>query len=523
VALVLLIACADVANLLLARMTVRRGEVALRLSLGASRGRLIRQFLTESLLLAVLGSLAAIPLAAVAIQASSYLAPPTDFSTAFHPMLDTRMLIFNGIIAIGAGLVFGLAPAIRGSRSNLAAALRDEGRGASNTGSRLREALVAMQLAVSLVILVAAGLFGKSLHRARAADPGFNPENAIVFTLDPQLARGYDEARTARLYDELTTRLRTLPGVTSVSRATTIPLDGSSSSEMLFPEGTTAQAMEGEWAGYNVVAIDYFDAMATRIIEGRGFQQADRDRAIEPVVVNRALAQKFWPGQSPIGKRIRANTPDGEMFEVVGVSQTARYERLSEQPKPFYSRSLLRVPVPRTTVIVRSTAQPEQLYLLVRRTVRDLDATLPITGLSTLRKHIALSYSAHQSGAVGASSFGALALILAAAGLYGVIAYNVAQRRREIGVRVALGASTGDVIRMVLRGGARITAIGIAIGVTMSIAVGSVLRGMLFQTSPGDPTLIASVALMLGAVALAATAIPAIRVARMDAGNALRD
>jgi predicted permease len=522
VALVLLIACADVANLLLARMTVRRGEVAVRLALGAGRPRLVRQFLTESLVLAALGASAAVPLGALALHFSSHMVPPTDFATAYQPLLDRRMMAFNALIALGAGLVFGLAPAVMGSASNLASALRGEGRDAIRGGSRLREGLVVLQIAVSLVVLVAAGLFTRSLQRARSADPGFRPDGALVFTLDPQLARAYDADRTRALYERIERELRALPGVIAVSRATNLPLEGSSSGTTVYADGVTASREDGTLTSYNIVAPDYEGAMAAPLVEGRGFREADRVRTVEPVVVNQALAERLWPGQSAIGRRLRIDAPDGPVAEVVGLARTARYEKISEPPRPFFSRSLLRHPVPRNTIIVRTSASPDALYPRVHEIVRNIDETLPITGLKTLREHISVSYSAHSGGAFGALSFGVLALLLATAGLYGVISYSVAQRRREIGVRVALGASARDVVRMVVGSGVRLVAIGIGAGVALTILSGSLLSGMLFQTSARDPVLIGATAILLGIIALTASAIPALRAARLDPTRALR-
>ena len=523
VALVLLIACADVANLLLARMTVRRGEVSVRLALGAGRRRLIRQFLTESLVLAFLGALAAIPFAVLAVHASDYMQPRLDFATAYLPLLDVRMLVFNAIIALGAGIVFGLAPAVIGSASNLATALRNEGRGATKSGSRLREALVVTQIAVSLVVLVAAGLFTRSLERARATDPGFNADGAIVFTLDPQLARDYDDARIASLYREVERQLKQLPGVTAVSRATHIPLDGSSAGTSVFAEGSTAARDEGTNVLYSVVGDDFYDAIGSPVLEGRTFRAVDAETDVEPIIVNQAFADKLWPGQSPVGRRLRVGAPDGDLTEVIGVTRTARYERLSESPRPAFAYALTRRQVPRTTVIVRSSADPALLYPEVRRIVKSIDETLPITGLKTLRDHISVSYSAHQGGAFGATSFGVLALLLAAAGLYGVISYSVVQRRREIGVRVALGANTSSVIRMIVSGGARITAIGIIAGIALVVSVGPLLRGMLYETSPRDPFMIAGVSALLALIAFIASSIPALRAVRSNPTSSLRD
>ena len=518
VGLVLLIACADVASLLLARMTVRRREIAIRLSLGASRGRLVRQFLTESLVLAALGCLAALPLAALALAFTEEFGPPTDFATAFRPVVDLRMVAFTAGATLAAALTFGLAPALQTASGRLAGTLRDEAASAVGRRSRLREALVVGQITTSLVVLVAAGLFARSLQNARRMDPGFRIDDAVVFTLDPQLL-GYDAVRTAELYDRLSSRLAALPGVQSVTRASSVPLDGSSSSTTVFAEGGGTSVADGVRADYNTVGAHYFETIGTPVVEGRAFAERDSAGPVEAVVVNEVLARRLWPAQPAVGKRIRLG---GDVLEVIGVSRAVKSRSLGESPRPYLSLTLFRNPRSRTTVVLRSAGDPNALYAAVRREVRALDPALPVVGLKTLREHIAVSYTAAESGASMTAMFGGLALVLAAAGLYGVIAYAVAQRTREIAVRVALGARREHVVRLVVGRGVRLALVGIGIGVVVALLLTRPLAAILYGVSPYDPVTMGAVALLLGGVSLLASALPAWRAARVDPMRALR-
>jgi predicted permease len=521
-ALVLLVACADVASLLLARMTSRRREVAVRLSLGASRERLVRQFLTESLLLAALGVVAAIPIAAVTVSLSERLTPPLDFVTAFRPVIDLRVVAFTAAISVLAALAFGLAPALQSSRTGLAGALRDGASGSSGSRSRLREALVVGQLTVSLVVLAAAGLFARSLENAWRMDPGFRADGAVVFTLDPQLGGEYDVERTTALYERLVDRLRAVPGVGSVSRASSLPLDGSSSSTIVFADGGAAAPEDGVRIDYNVVGLDYFASIGTPVLEGRDFALADSAGPVERVVVNEVLAARLWPGAPATGKRLRLGEPGGPAAEVIGVMKTAKYRQLGEAPRAAMTRTLLRHPRSRTTVVVRGDADPDVLYAAIRREVRALDPALPITGLKTLRDHISVSYSAAEGGATAAAMSGFLALLLAAAGLYGVVAYAVAQRTREIAIRVALGAGGGAVVRLVVGRGLRLALVGIALGLVAALGVTRLLGDVLYDVSPSDPLTLGGVALLLAGVALLASFVPARRATRIEPMRALR-
>jgi predicted permease len=522
VGLVLLVACANVANLLLARMSARRREVAIRLSLGASRGRLVRQFLTESLVLAGLGVVAALPLALLTIQASAGMSPPVDYTTAFRPVADARVLVFTAVIGLVAGIIFGLAPALQTASPEIAATLRDGAAGPGSRRSRLRNVLVVGQIAVSLVVLVAAGLFTRSLENARALDPGFRVDGAVVFTLDPQLIPSYDAARTAALYRVLLDRLHALPGVQSVTRASGLPLDGSSSSMTVFAEGRAASVEDGVRVDYTIVGLDYFATLGTPIVEGRSFVPGDSAGPMEGAVINDVLARRLWPGEPAVGKRIRLGSAEGDAVEVIGTSRATKYRQLGEAPRPAMTLTTLRNPVSRSTVLVRTAGDLAALYPAIRREVARLDPGLPIVGLKTLRDHIAVSYSAAESGAWATTGFGILALLLAASGIYGVVSYAVSQRTRELAVRVALGARRGQVVRLVVGSGVRLALLGIAVGVIAALAVTRGLAEMLYDVAPYDPVTFVGVALGLGAIAVVASLVPAWRAQAVDPSVALR-
>ena len=522
VALVLLVACGNVANLLLARMAARRREIAIRLSLGASRGRLLRQLLTESLVLAGLGCVAALPLGLLVLEAMASLAPTLDYATAFHPSLDARVLAYAAAIALISGIIFGLAPAIRSASPRIAPALREAGRGNGPRRSRLRDALVVGQLALSLVVLIAAGLFARSLGNARAMHPGFVVDGAVVFTLDPQLGGNHDAEQTARLYRDLLEALRAVPGVQSVARGSSVPLDGSSSSmEVYAASGSSGQDAPVR-VDYHIVDDDWFRVLGMEVVTGRGFAAADSMRAVPGAVISEELARRLWPGDDPLGRQLRLGRRDGDVVEVIGTTRTAKYRSLGESPRPAMALAISRSPRSRTVVVLRHEGDPAAIQAAVLRELRTIDPTLPVIGLKTLREHIAPSFAAIEGGAWAAGMFGALALALAASGLFGVVSYTVVQRTQEFAIRVALGARTRQVVRLVLARGLLLVVLGVGLGTLLVLPLGTVLSGMLFEVRPWDPVTIVSVVVLLGAIALLASVLPAYRAARVDPVIAMR-
>jgi predicted permease len=512
VCLVLLIACADVANLLLARMSARQHEIAIRLSLGASRFRLFRQFLTESLVLALLGGIAAIPLAYVCLIGASQLTPPLDFATSFAPRLDLRVLLFTGAIAFASGLVFGVTPLLHAWSPRPD---RGSSRVTGSSGKRLRGALIITQVAVSVVVLFTAGLFWRGLQAARAVDVGFDARQALVFTLDPRLAGGYDARRSEQLYTRLHERLSALPGVRTVARSSSIPLDGNSMTVKTFADGRDAAA------DFFLVDRHYFGAMGFPVVEGRVFTLGD-SVGTERVLINETLASRLWPDGRPVGRKLHLTAVDGREVEVIGIVRSGASRQLGDRPRPLLWHSLERNPIARTTMILRTTQEPLLLSPAVRSALHQEAPDVPLIGLRTLEQQIALAYSAARSGALAALAFALLAALLAIAGIVGVIAYSASQRTREIGIRTALGARSGQVLRLVVGDGIRLALIGAALGVAATFAVPGSMSKILYGVSPRSPILIAVPTLLFLLVATLACLAPAWRAIRIDPIKALR-
>jgi predicted permease len=515
VGLVLLIACADVANLLLARMSTREHEIGVRLSLGASRGRLLRQFLTESVVLALLGLLAALPLAYFALKGMAKLVPPVDFPTSFAPRLDLRVLWFTMATALGAALLFGLAPMVYARSARPLGLQRSGSRIAAASGTRLRGALVASQVMVSVVVLFAAGLFARGLIAARRLDVGFDTKNAVVLTLDPRLLPDYDAERTRQLQRRLHDQLAALPGVRAVSRTTSIPLDGNSVTVKTFVDDRSAAA------DYFVIDENYVSTMGLRMVAGRTFTRADT-AGIERVLINEVLARRLWSDSLAVGRQIRLGALDGPPVEVVGVVRASSSRRLGDAPRPLLWRSLERNPVSRSIFIVRGSGDLRTLLDQVRRTVHTEAPVVPIIGLRSLEQHVAIAYSAAQNGAWSALAFAALAGVLAAAGIYGVVSYAAARRTREIGIRAALGAGTTQVLRLIVRDGLRVSAIGALLGFAASFALPRSMSAILYGVSPRDPLMLVIPPLLFLLIAAAASLVPAWRAARINPIQALR-
>jgi predicted permease len=519
--LVLLIACADVANLLLARMTTRAREIATRLALGASRGRLVRQFLAESALLAALGAAAAVPFAELALRASQRLTPPLDFAPSFSPSLDGRALVFTAAVALAAAMVFGLAPIFHAWSPDLARMFR----GASNNPrpgtNRSRQALVVAQVATSVVVLAMAGLFTRSLGAARRIDVGFETRRTLGFSIDPSLLVGYDRERVAALYRRIVTDLEALPGVQSVARASSIPLDGNSAA-MRVLAGEATPASRAVVADHFVVSPNYFATLGMAIVAGRAFSPADT-AGVERVLVNETLARRLWPDSTvALGEQVWLDSIGGARVEVIGVVRSHASRQLGDPPRALMWRSLERNRVARTTVIVRADEHPERLIAAVRQRMQALAPDLPVVGLRPLDQYVALAYSAARGGAAGASALGIVASLLAAAGIFGVVAYTVSQRTREMGIRMALGARTSQLVALMLRSGLRPTAIGIVAGLGLTMAIPRGMAAILYGISPHDPTVLVGASVFLLVVATVAALIPAWRGARVDPRRALQ-
>ncbi|MFL6255009.1 MAG: ABC transporter permease [Pyrinomonadaceae bacterium] len=521
--LVLLIACANIAGLLVARAAVRRRETAIRQALGAGRARLVRQWLTESVLLSCLGGAAGLLLALWANDVMISYAAGTPVAS-IDLRLDYRVLIFTLLVSIGAGIAFGLAPALQASRLDLVTALKTEDAlaRAGSRRSRLRAAFVTAQVTLSVVLLVCAGLFIRSLLSAHTIDPGFRVERALTVPVDLGLLR-YKSEEGRTFYRELLARVAAQPGVESASLVRFAQLGTSFAQGQVVAEGRSAEGVEGTSTGFNIVGPGYFKTLGTQLVRGRDFNEADREGAPGVAVVNETLAALLWPDEDPLGKRVSFEGAKGPYLEVVGVARDGKYRSLGDRSRPYIYRPVMQSYEPRMTLVVRTSgADPRALAGAVREQLRALDPNLPVADVRTLEEQFDLSLLPARIAAWTLGGFGLLALALAAIGIYGVVSYTVAQRTREIGVRMALGAGRADVLRLVIGEGLSVVGGGLALGLLLSFAVTRVLGGFLYGVTASDPLTFVGVPALLGAIALAAGYLPARRAARVDPMVALR-
>ncbi|HUI42606.1 MAG TPA: ABC transporter permease [Terriglobia bacterium] len=527
VGMVLLIACANAANLLLAQASRRWREMAVRAALGAGRWRLVRQALAESVLLGCLGGAAGLLLAAVAAPLLLRLVPP-GIPVALQIPVDWRVLVFTLAVAVFAGVAFGLAPALRASRLDLVSSLKEGTPGSGHGKSRLRSVLVTVQVAVCLVLLVGAGLCLRSLVNAQSIDPGFDIRNVLVASLDVETF-GYNEARGRLLYQNLIDRVAALPGVRSVGMADMLPLGTSERVVGITIEGSKAPAPRPGEPGPMVQSIlaapGYFRAMGIPMLHGRDFTARDTKGAPAVVIINDAMARRYWPGQDPLGRNLVIGDDDAkhrQACEVVGVVKTGKYRTLGESPQPFMYQSYWQNYVPRVRLVVRTEAEPASVMAGMRRAVQTLDPNLALYDVNTMPQLMLLPlFPAHAAGLL-LGVFGGLALLLATMGLYGVMSYLVAQRTREVGIRMALGARRPDVFKLVVGNGMKLTLAGVVIGLAGALAVTRLLASLLYGIRPTDFVTFAGVSLLLAGVAFLASYLPARRATRVDPMVALR-
>ncbi len=527
VGLVLLLACSNVASLLLARASARRRELAVRVALGASRARLLRQLLAESLLLALLSGALGVALALVASKLFGALRLPLPVTPALGLAIDGRVLLFALGVTLATQLLFGLAPAWRAAQACPSDALK----GAADAPSArrrpaVRDILVTAQVAGSLVLLVVAGLLAHSLAKAHALDPGFDPRGTVVFSIDLD-SRGYDAARGRVFQDALEAKLGALPGVEAVGLATRLPLTLGGGRRSLAVEGYQAAPDEDMEVDFSIVSPGYFGATRTPFVAGRGFAAADAGGP-GAVVVNEAFARRFWPGRDARGRRLLvARQVAGEQreapLEVVGVVRDGKINSVGEQPTPCVFYPLSHLYDGQTSVIVRAGGDPSALVRALRRVVGEMDPSLPVYDVRTLAAHLDTALLPMRAAAWLAALTGCVGLGLAALGLYGVLSYAVARRTREIGVRVALGARRADVVAHFLRQGLRLAGLGAGLGLLCAWGLTRFLRFLLYAVDPLDPLTLAAVSGLLLVVAAAACLVPAARAARVEPVVALRD
>ena len=514
--IVLLVACANLANLLLARAAVRRREIGIRLAVGAGRARLVRQLLTESLVLALAGGAVGVVIALYGKDAMTALLPAAPYPIFVEYDLDARVLGVALAVSVLTGVVFGVVPALQASRGDLVPALRDGAGTSSARRSRVQSTLVASQVALSLVCLVCAGLFVRSLQRAQSIDTGMRDSQHVLLAKTDLFRAGYNDTTGPALVERLLQRVRALPGVRSASVTTMMPLGlGGWNSTHVDVEGYTFRADEISAIPFSQVGPEYFETIGTPIVRGRGITAEDREGSLPVAVVNEAFARRYWAGQDPIGKRI---TSGGQERTVVGVALDAGSQdaQLGAPVTPVFFRPILQRYRSDFTVLVRTAGDPDALQQALRRAFEEIDPGLPYTDVRTLAEHIGQASFFQRIGAWVLATFGVLALVLAAIGLYGVLSYSVAQRTREMGVRIAVGASRRDVLRLIVGRAMRLTAVGLGIGVVLAAGAGQVLRSQILGVSPIDPVTFGAVIGLLAAVAFLAAWLPARRAARVD-------
>ncbi|HEX8072777.1 MAG TPA: ABC transporter permease [Pyrinomonadaceae bacterium] len=527
VAFVLLIACANVANLLLARAAARQKEIAVRTALGASRGRIVGQLLVESLLLALAGGALGLLLALWGLDLL-IAAAPADIPRLHDVKLDPVVLAFTCGVALLTGVVFGLAPAWQASKTDFNDALKEGGRGGTEglRHNRLRGALVVSEVALSLVLLVGAGLLLQSFWRLLKVDPGFRPERVLAADV---LARGKqfaEPAQRAVFFQQVLQRVGQLPGVEAVGAVSPLPLGGNFESYSFRVEGQTYPRGEEPAADFRVISPDYFRTMAIPVKQGRAFNERDTDKAPPVVVINETFARRFFPGENPTGRRLALD--DGEddhaaPREIVGVVGDVRHAGLDQPVTPEMYVPFQQLPPARLSIVTRTTAaDPAGVATSVRAAIREVNAEQPVYNVRPVTQLLAQSVARRRFNMLLLGTFAALALVLAALGIYGVMAYSVTRRTHELGIRLALGAQRGDILRLVVGQGMVLVGTGAALGLVAALLGARLMASLLFGVSALDPLTYFGVALLLAAVALVACLIPARRATRVDPMVALR-
>jgi predicted permease len=521
--LVLLLACINVANVVLARAVVRQREMAVRTALGAGRARLIRQVVTETLLLALLGGVAGLALAELANQ----LAPSVHFSTfplRLDFVFDWRVYTYALGAAVFAGIASSLSPALRASRADVNSVLRNEVLSHGGGKHRLHSDLVIAQIACSLMLLIVAGLFARSLERIQGTYLGFDPDHLLNVTTDPS-QDGYEPARTVDFYRKLEDRIRFLPGVQSASLAGSVPIGSFPSRTPIFSESQRANPdRQAPSILFNTIDPGYFDTMRVPLLRGRDFTDADNRTAAPVAIVNETMARKFWPHKDPIGETFRMNSTTGPVVEIIGVARDGKYQTVAEDFQPYFYVSLAQNYTSRRVLEIRSRVSPESLAAQVQREIHSLAPDVSIVDLRTMKQSLegGTGYFAFRFGASLAVQMGLVGLLLAVVGVYGVVSFAVSQRTREIGIRMALGSSPSDILLLVMRRGVALVIAGVLVGLIASWALSRTIRHVLVGVSATDPFIYATAAVTLSCAALIACWIPARRATRVDPMVALR-
>ncbi len=520
-AIVLSIACVNLVSLLLARASDRRKETAIRLALGASRGQLIRQLLTESMVLAIGGGGAGILLAYWLTDLVNLWRPPIDVPVMPHVVMDTHVLLFAAAVSLITGLLFGLAPALQSTRASVAGAIKNEAPSERLRRLNLRDVLVTSQVALSVVLLIGSILVVRSLQHALSLNLGFEPRQAAVLSYDLHM-QGYDEASGRIFQRRLLDKVRSIPGIEAAGIVDSVPLTLNISLSSVLVEGKPEpRPSDVPLANTFVITPGYLEAMHTRLIAGRDLDQHDTKDAPRAVLVNEAFARQLLPGEDPIGKRFRHNDNE-QWLQIAGVVEDGKYHSLGEEPSPTVFEGMEQNWRNHHTLVARSPLPEEETTRLLLRAVAELDPSLTVYEAGSLTSRLGLALFPAKLAAVVLASFGLLAVVLAATGVYGIVAYAVARRTREIGIRMALGAAPSQVLRVVLRRMGALLAVGTAVGFAMAFATGKFFGQILYGISPHDPLTYACAVALMAAVAFVACWVPARRAVHVDPLTALR-
>jgi predicted permease len=524
VGLVLLVACANVASMLLARASGRQKEIGIRLAIGASRGRLLAQMLTESVVVASLGAAAGLGLGWALTQVALSIRLPIPIPLSFALRIDMRVLAFTIAIAMVAAVVAGLAPALKATRPDLVAELKGDV-SAATVGRRrwtLRDGLVAAQIAVTMVLLVTSGLLTRSLIAAQSINLGFEPRGLAVLSTELGLI-GYDDVRAERLYAQALERIRALPGVESAALAERTPFAINYNRNNLFLEGRHQPGdLKGFITDVTRVAPEYFRTLGVPIVQGRNFTSGDTPTSPGVVIVNETFARRYWPNENPIGKIVHSRSLDGPKYEVVGVAADHKVSTVGEQSTPYVHFAYSQRPSAGEVIIARTRGDAGALLAAMRRELLALEPNVVFLDNQTMTAQVDMTLMPARLGAISISGVGVVAMVLAAVGLYGVIAYSVARRTREIGIRMALGARAGAVVGLVMKQGLGLAAIGVAAGLLLSLGAARAVAGALYGVAALDPITWIGATITLFGVAVVANLVPARRAAVVDPSHALR-
>jgi predicted permease len=525
VGLILFITCANVSNLLVAKATSRRKEIALRLAIGAGRRHILKQLLVESFLLALVGGLLALLVGYATSRGLILLAPTEEQRLALSATPDARILGFNLVISVVAALGFGLIPAFQSLRTDLVSTIKQQSASTSaGQGTRIRKTLVVVQVVVALLLLVGSGLFLQSLRKLNEVDPGFRVTNLVRFKIDPTLG-GYDTARTKSFYAQLQERLRVLPGIEAAGSAVVAIMEGDEWDSTITVEGYDAADDENMNPHFNSISPGYFEALDMAVKQGRDFDSGDSEGAKPVVVVNETFAKRYFENESPLGYHIAFGrgpnvSPD---MEIVGVVEDAKYENLRDEvPRQVFVHYQQNEWATEMTFYVRTSLPSDALFSTIRSEVRNLDPTMPIFDMNTMEDQLDRSLAVEKLVTYLSSAFAMLAAVLAFVGLYGVTAYGVSQRTSEMGLRMALGARRSSVIRMVLNEVLILTVVGVVVALPSAWWLGKLLESQLYEVAPRNPVTMAVSAVLLFAVTLLAGAVPALRASRLSPATVLR-